>query len=355
MSIYTKTGDQGTTSLVGGVRVQKDDLRVDTYGTVDELNAALSLAAKAVQDAAHRRLLDALQYQLFYLGAELATSADTAPRHADQRLVTAEDIQAMEQAIDRAMAAVPAVHSFVLPGTSEAGSRLHMARTIARRAERRLVGLAGQVPVRPLLLQYLNRLSDCLYALARHEDQLAARSQIIDQVVARYLAAASTEQSTTVAATVAAPTAAAGHADETPSAAPDFKTLHRLLQQAMMAASQLQVPVVIAVVDRHGNPILTYRMPGALLASIELAPKKAYTAVALKAPTHQLAAAIQPGAPLFQLEASLGGKIVTFGGGYPLYRAGRIAGGLGISGGTVEQDMQIAEAAMVGLSLGNDQ
>lgn len=340
MSIYTKTGDQGTTSLVGGVRVKKDDLRVDTYGTVDELNAALSLAAKAVQDAGHRALLDALQYQLFYLGAELATDSGTAPRHADQRLVTGDDIQAMEQAIDRAMAAVPAVHSFVLPGTSEAGSRLHMARTIARRAERRLVGLAEQTAIRPLLLQYLNRLSDCLYALARHEDQLAARNLIIDQVVARYLAVADASPATD---------------GNTANSEPDFKVLHRLLQQAIVAASQLQVPVVIAVVDRHGNPILTYRMPDALLVSLELAPKKAYTAVALKAPTHQLTAAIQPGAPLFQLEASLEGKVVTFGGGYPLYRAGRIAGGLGISGGTVEQDMQIAQAAMAGLSLGNDQ
>lgn len=354
MSIYTKTGDQGTTSLVGGVRVNKADLRVDTYGTVDELNASLSLAAKAVLDAGHRVLLDALQYQLFYLGAELATDTGTGPRYADQRMVTADDIQAMEQAIDQCMATLPPVHSFVLPGTSEAGSRLHMARTIARRAERRLVGLSEQVPVRPLLLQYLNRLSDCLYALARHEDLLAARAQIIDTVVERYLALAE-QRDAPVAAPTTTATPAATATESSTTSGPDFKVLHRLLQQAIAAASRLQVPVVIAVVDRHGNPILTYRMPEALLVSLELAPKKAYTAVALKTPTHQLTAAIQPGAPLFQLEASAAGKVVTFGGGYPLYWAGQIAGGLGISGGTVEQDMQIAEAAMHGLLLGNDQ
>ena len=96
-------------------------------------------------------------------------------------------------------------------------------------------------------------------------------------------------------------------------------------------------------------------MPDALLVSLELAPKKAYTAVALKAATHELSAAIQPGADLFQLEASTGGKVVTFGGGYPLYRNGYLVGGLGISGGSVEQDMKIAQAAIHGLHLGKEE
>ncbi len=344
MSIYTKTGDKGTTALVGGARVKKTDLRVETYGTVDELNAMLSLASKAVKDEANLALLEALQYQLFYLGAELATAETNTPK-AGQRLITSDDITAMEQAIDRCMAALPPVHSFVLPGTSEAGSRLHVARTIARRAERRTVELSETANIRPELLKYLNRLSDCLYALARFEDQLAHTNQTVIQ---RYLSATTQRR-------LALPEATDTQQVASGQLALDFSLIHRMLQQAMKAASEMQVPVVISLADRHGNTILTYRMPDALLVSVELAPKKAYTAVALKAATHELSAAIQPGADLFQLEVSSGGKVVTFGGGYPLYRDGHLVGGLGISGGTVEQDMKIAQAALHGLHLGKEE
>ena len=307
----------------------------------------LSLASKEVKDEANQSLLEALQYQLFYLGAELATADPTATK-ANQRVVTAEDITAMENAIDRCMAALPPVHSFVLPGTSEAGSRLHVARTLARRAERRLVELAETATIRPELLKYLNRLSDCLYALARFEDQLAHTNQIVDTVIQRYLSATA-QQPQALQAVIDA------HPVTSRPLALDFSLTHRLLQQAIGAANELHVPVVIALADRHGNTILTYRMPDALLVSLELAPKKAYTAVALKAATHELSAAIQPGADLFQLEASTGGKVVTFGGGYPLYRNGYLVGGLGISGGSVEQDMKIAQAAIRGLHLGKEE
>lgn len=353
MSIYTKTGDKGTTALVGGTRVKKTDLRVETYGTVDELNALLSLAAKAVKDDANQTLLEALQFQLFYLGAELAT-ADASDQKADQRRIGVEDIEAMELAIDRCMAALPPVHSFVLPGTTEVGSRLHVARTIARRAERRAVELAEQHNIRPELLKYLNRLSDCLYALARFEDQLAQTQQIVDAVVQRYVSATQTGSAMTDVPSPACQPLAHKTLTHKPLAL-DFSLTHRLLQQAMQAATAINVPVVIALADRNGNTILTYRMPTALLVSLELAPKKAYTAVALKTATHELSAVIQPGADLFQLEASTGGKVVTFGGGYPLYRDGHLVGGLGISGGTVEQDMTIAQAAIHGLHLGKEE
>lgn len=353
MSIYTKTGDKGSTALVGGSRVSKADLRVDTYGTVDELNAALSLAERATLGADNRALLEAVQYQLFYLGAELATDPAAELKGPAPLRIGGEHIAALEQAIDRCMASLPPVRGFVLPGRSEAGSRLHLARTIARRAERRMVELATHTSLRPALLQYLNRLSDCLYALARQEDQLASTEQVISEVIRRYRAALDAEtpapQTQHAAATTHTATAHPDHCN------PGFAVLHQLLKQAIKAASELGVPVVIAVVDRHGQPILTYRMPDSLLVSLDLAPKKAYTAAALKTATHLLGSAIQPGAPLFQLEASSGGKVVTFGGGYPLYWKGRLAGGLGISGGTVEQDMQIAEAAMQGLQLGNAQ
>jgi uncharacterized protein GlcG (DUF336 family) len=127
----------------------------------------------------------------------------------------------------------------------------------------------------------------------------------------------------------------------------DFALIHGLMRAAVEAARELTVPVVMSIVDCHGNPVMTYRMPDSLLIALELAPKKAFTAVALQTATHNLGPSVQPGADLFQLETSSGGKIVTFGGGYPLYRSGRLIGGLGISGGTAEQDRQIAQRAVM--------
>ncbi|MGG5844260.1 GlcG/HbpS family heme-binding protein, partial [Klebsiella pneumoniae] len=116
-------------------------------------------------------------------------------------------------------------------------------------------------------------------------------------------------------------------------------------------ARQLQVPVVVSIVDAHGTETVTWRMPDALLVSSELAPKKAWTAVAMKTATHELATTVQPGAALYGLESHLQGKVVTFGGGYPLWRDGQLIAGLGISGGSVEQDMAIAQAAMAAINV----
>ncbi|CCV30469.1 TPA: cob(I)yrinic acid a,c-diamide adenosyltransferase [Yersinia enterocolitica] len=338
MSIYTKTGDAGTTALFTGQRVKKSHPRVETYGTLDELNAALSLCARVAQGEENLQLLDTIQHQLFYFSAELASEGIETPP-SGRKSISEPDIQALEQAVDRCMAQLPPVHGFILPGNTEAGSRLHFARTLARRSERQLIELAEQVPVRPVLLQYLNRLSDCLYALARDEDQRQQLQQTTQTVVARYLAAITEKP---VATTQPASTGLG------------FSDVHQLVKLAVEAAMTLQIAVVVALTDRHGNMIMTYRMPDTLLVSSELAPKKAWTAVAMKTATHQLSAAIQPGADLFQLEASTGGKVVSFGGGYPLWRDGQLVGGLGISGGSVEQDMHIAEAAISALHLRNE-
>ncbi|NDL63203.1 cob(I)yrinic acid a,c-diamide adenosyltransferase [Acerihabitans arboris] len=361
MGIYTKTGDKGTTSLIGGQRIKKYHPRVAAYGTVDELNACLAVATHQVRDAHNRQLLLDIQHQLFWLGAELA---DDRPELRDDSVQRLGDVQItqLERAIDRCMAALPPVTGFVLPGDSAAGSQLHLARTVARRAERLLVQLADEIPVRAELLRYLNRLSDCLYALARVEDRCAETDAVVGEVLRRYRASeGSAAGQTRACAGDNADRSAGGHkvvdnGTASPQAPdePDFMLVHRLLRAAMAAADELGVPVVMAMVDRHGNPVITYRMAGALLVSLDLAPKKAFTAVALKTATHNLGPAVQPGADLYQLEASSGGRIVTFGGGYPLYRAGLLIGGLGISGGTVDQDRHIAQWAITQCNVGKE-
>ena len=331
MAIYTRTGDAGTTALFTGQRVSKTHPRVEAYGTLDELNAALSLCICAAKNPQHRQLLENIQLQLFWFSAELASESEEPT--PEQRYISSEEIAALEAAIDTAMGRVPPLRSFILPGCSEAASRLHFARTLARRAERRLVELSTEISVRHVLMRYINRLSDCLYALARAEDHDAHQNDIIQKVAERYLAA------------VQPP------ATKEPTMSLSFQELHQLTRAAVTRAEELQVPVVISIVDANGTQMVAWRMPDALLVSSELAPKKAWTAVAMKTATHELTSAVQPGAALYGLESHMQGKVVTFGGGYALWREGLLLGGLGISGGSVEQDMDIAETAIAAINV----
>ena len=166
MKIYTRKGDDGRTALYGGGRVSKAHVRVEAYGSVDELNAAVGLARAASPAEDVDAVLARMQSDLFDLGAELAAVGRAAEALGETRLTEA-DLERLERDIDRFEAELPPLRSFVLPGGTEASARLHLARTVARRAERRLVELADQEPLRPLLVQYLNRAGDLLFVLAR--------------------------------------------------------------------------------------------------------------------------------------------------------------------------------------------
>ena len=170
MKIYTKTGDDGTTGLLGGSRVRKCDARIDCYGTVDELNAAIGLALVAVQSTPeladlveHLRLV---QYDLFNVGSHLATP-DESPYKANLPALDETMITRLEMQIDAAETELPPLRNFILPGGTEPSARLHLARTICRRAERLLVDFSLDRPVPGVVLTYLNRLSDWLFVQAR--------------------------------------------------------------------------------------------------------------------------------------------------------------------------------------------
>jgi len=160
--VYTKTGDQGQTSLVGGARVSKSSLRVDAYGDVDELNSMIGVARSETNDAAIDEVLGLIQNDLFTLGADLASPAEIqVPRISEQFVATLEEIS------DRFLAELQPLKEFILPGGSKAGAILHLARTVARRAERKAVALAEHEELNPEAIVYLNRLSDLLFILAR--------------------------------------------------------------------------------------------------------------------------------------------------------------------------------------------
>jgi len=167
MKIYTKRGDDGSTGLFGGPRVQKDDLRVSAYGDVDELNSVLGVCRADVRaDADIEGILGRLQSELFTLGAGLATpDPDKAPK--DVPVITGAHVTAMEREIDRFDTELPPLRTFVLPAGSRAAAMLHVARTTCRRAERAVVQLARESTVPPHAVEYLNRLSDLLFTLAR--------------------------------------------------------------------------------------------------------------------------------------------------------------------------------------------
>lgn len=165
--VYTRTGDKGETGLVGGKRVPKDATRIEAYGTVDELNAAIGFARAACRDRELDALLSRVQAELFEVGADLADPAAGGDRAERPARITADHVARLEGEIDRFSGEVPPLRRFILPGGGELGARLHLARTVARRAERRAVTLAAREPVNPEVIRYLNRLSDWLFVAAR--------------------------------------------------------------------------------------------------------------------------------------------------------------------------------------------
>lgn len=163
MKIYTKTGDKGDTSLYDGTRVAKDDVRVESYGTIDELTSVIGLAKTFVEDEQIQRLLHAWQKDLFRVAGELATTDASKFPHR----ISEEETASLEVAIDEYIARMPQVDKFIVPGNTQASAALHVARTVCRRAERRILTLSRHTAVSAELIKYVNRLSDALYAVAR--------------------------------------------------------------------------------------------------------------------------------------------------------------------------------------------
>src|SRR5438874_8827278 len=183
--IYTKRGDAGETSLVGGQRLPKDALRIEAYGTVDELNAFVGAACLTAEElsGAHPAMiqmaviLKRVQHELFNLGSILATRPEDV--HPKQPRVTAAEIQLLETEIDRMNAGLPALRSFVLPGGCRPNVELHLCRTVCRRAERICVSLARQEAVPPEAIRYLNRLSDAFFVWSRWVSRQLGAAEVL--------------------------------------------------------------------------------------------------------------------------------------------------------------------------------
>lgn len=335
MGIYTRGGDTGETSLLGGTRVPKDTLRIEVYGTIDEATSAMGLARATTRYLDLCREIIALQGELIGVMAELATAPDVAASGRTLKVRTSPvemgQVERLERIIDTYEAERIPTHHFVRPGGSVASAALDMARTFVRRAERRLITLGREEEVNPCLVKYLNRLSDLLYVMARLDEQ-----REIERAVTSQLSGAALDGK---------------HAEPTQGEEKMALTLadcDRMIEAGICRAKQVGVPMVLAVVDAAGNWMETRRMDDALIVSIALAPNKAYTAAIVRMPTHTLAQLAQPSAPLYGIEANIP-NLTLVGGGIPLCRADAIVGAVGVSGGSVEQDIDVAQAMVAAL------
>lgn len=174
--VYTKTGDKGSTSLVGGVRISKTSVRIEAYGTVDELNSQLGLLAAYMEEGDDKVMVERIQSNLFRVGTNLATDQSRTPLYSSAKLPDGATEQ-LEKEIDKILAELPERQGFVLPGGTVAAAAAHVCRTVCRRAERRIVALAEEAVVTPDVQCYVNRLSDYLFVLAKKLNFIAGQSE----------------------------------------------------------------------------------------------------------------------------------------------------------------------------------
>lgn len=326
--VYTRGGDTGQTSLLGGSRVDKDDLRVEVYGTMDEGTSMLGLARATTQyDDLCRHIID-LQGELIPVMSEAAFVPGGKATKFNLPQVQPEQVTRLEGIIDCYNEEWIQTGQFIRPGGSPASAALDSARAIFRRAERRLISLNRQEAVNPHLIKYVNRLSDLLYVLARIDEQ---RSLI--QTIAANLPPELRE------GVVGNGRAPQGDTEMELK----LNDCSRMIEAGIKKAQEIGVPMVLSVVDQNGDVIESRRMDDALIVSVTLAPHKAYTAATVRLSTAELAQVSQPGQSLYGIDVNLP-KITLVGGGIPLQKAGKVVGAVGVSGGSVEQDIAVAEA-----------
>lgn len=313
MKFYTGSGDQGYTNTIDREKLQKSDLKIHLLGTMDEFTSLLGLAKSLIDDQLIRKDIVDIQYKLIGLNAEIA---------GGRTFATSEIVRETEMLIDSYQQQVGSFEGFTIPGDFPSAAALDVARAVVRRAERIAVELKQEQGLNEYILVYLNRLSDLIYAIARFMDYKEKVREIVKRVLERINNEGDEQKSNSKLT---------------------LQFAKSLVNEIEKKAQELGIKAVVAVADDGGNLILLHRMDDAYIASIDIAINKAYTAVALKMPTETVGRLSQPGSPLYGLQFTNNNRLVIFGGGTPLKREGIIFGGLGVSGGTAEQDIELAE------------
>jgi ATP:cob(I)alamin adenosyltransferase len=331
-NIYTKTGDKGQTSLFGGKRVTKNSLRVECYGTIDEANSMLGLAYSQTQRTEIKKYINNIQEKLFIVGAELAS--DEHGLSMLEGKTNSKDVEYLESIIDNCLEIIGKQTAFVIPGINQASASMHVARTIIRRAERVIITLKEVEDVSEVLLKYVNRLSDVIFALARLEEtyvEIEKTKELAIDIIKEKL---KKELKIEIEFSLS--------------------NLKCMAEFAEEKAKEMNVPIVFSAVDAGGNLLILHRMEDSLLGSIDISINKAFTANAFKMPTHELAQISTPNNILYGIQNTNNNRVVIFGGGFPYLYNGKVVGAIGISGGSVEEDMKIGTYALEKLKKGSD-
>ena len=331
---YTGQGDKGLTTLTPASQVSKADERIAAVGSVEEIVSALGTVKTATPCPIFRGKLERIQKTLRTLSRGLRD-----PR-SGKFVFSAEEIAFLESDMDEMLSHLsPEALNETLPGGNKQSAFLDVAHTTTRRAERDVIAMDRRYAVPPAFKQYLNRLSDYLLVAARYSDHLHEKAE------AEAPAAPAPSAVIPVSAPAVTPTAADALVAEVLARLGGPKVMDLEKAKGIIAAVEARAKeqgkhAVIAVCNAEGNPIAVHVMDGAFLVSYEVAVKKAYTAVAVKMSTMELSALCQPGGTFYGLQALE--RVITFGGGIPLYCDGVIVGGLGVSGGTGEEDHDLA-------------
>ncbi|MDO4523415.1 MAG: cob(I)yrinic acid a,c-diamide adenosyltransferase [Eubacteriales bacterium] len=320
MKIYTGNGDKGMTQLKNMNLISKSDDRFEALGTVEELSSYLGLI-KSLYISEFGEHLERIQRALDRITEEIKDPRNRAYQ------IEEEEIAYLESEIDRLEISDLDREGNILPGSCEKSARFDVARAVTRRAERVIMGMAKKYGVNMQTEKYLNRLGDYLYACARTSDcetqqgvrrMAGGEKTVVEQVLERI----------------------------NEYCVLPLDRVTAFLQKIESYAKQNGKKAVLAVCNAQGNPIAVHVMDDAFLVSFQVAIQKAYTSVAVKMSTMELSRLVQPGQTFYGLDSLQDGKIVAFGGGVPLRIGGKIVGGLGISGGTGEEDHALCEYAL---------
>ena len=299
--LYTGYGDKGYTQTLKNKHIHKADELINLIGTVDEYSSALGIAKAQTADDELKCDISAVQKKLISIMGELSGGEDS---------VTEECVKTIEKMTDRYMP--EGFKEFILPGANIVSAQLDFARTVIRRAERIAAKVLQTGRIRTNTYVYLNRLSDLTYAMARHTEIKRARKGFNTGAVSDKITYLSLDLAKEIALAVE------------------------------KRAESMNKRVVIAILDAGANLMLLHSMPDAYIASLQIAQDKAYTAVSLKMPTH-IALEESRGGTLDGLVPTDNNHLMLLGGGSPLIINGKVVGGLGVSGGTAEEDIEFAE------------
>lgn len=315
MKVYTRKGDSGETGLFGGSRIAKDSIKVEAYGSIDEAAAFIGEARAIIKDEKVKNILHKIQEKFLVIGAHLASDSNGINKLKES--IEESDIVELEKIIDEYSKTLLPLYKFIIPGDNRESATLHVARTVVRRSERRIVTLKERENIDPKLLKYVNRVSDVLFVLSRVvEDDATVKS--ISEAIINTLN--SNEKKL------------------------NLESAKKIVEAGEKKAKELGLDFVLTVVNKEGHLILEEKMDNAIFASIDIAFKKAYTAAALKIDTVNLTELTKPTGSLYGLQND--SRYIIFGGGFLLRVNGEIVGAIGVSGGTVEQDMEVAKACV---------